>query len=168
VQELYKKEFIDYLNFRQNYKNEDIKQVVNELLDNEKIFKENDYGYMIIDLIKNELKEENDVDYNLIKSCIFEENMLENTLIDIDRLKEFALLSERNTNNKRLKSSFKELKQIEEYTFNEKRTIFGSVGRHKRDIKNYIRINDEILNSKSWKLTSYLRSIKHKFYSKWR
>lgn len=164
IKELYKKEFIDYLNFRQNYKNQNVINVVKELFAGNELFKENDYGYLLIDLIKNESNKEDSEEYKLIKSCIFEESMIENTFIDVSRLQDFAKLSKNNVQDKELqKLSFLELKQKEEYIFNEKRKVFGKVGRYKRDIKYYIRVNDEILNSNSWKFTSYLRSLKHKF-----
>ena len=121
IKELYKKEFIDYLNFRQNYKNQNVINVVKELFADNELFKENDYGYLLIDLIKNESNKEDSEEYKLIKSCIFEESMIENTFIDVSRLQDFAKLSKNNVQDKELqKLSFLELKQKEEYIFNEK------------------------------------------------
>ena len=62
-----------------------------------------------------------------------------------------------------LKSSFKQLKDIEEYTFEDKRKINSTVGKLQKQIKHYIKSNDEILTSNSWKVTGALRSLKHKF-----
>ena len=163
IRELYKKEFIDYLNFRQNYKDETVKKVVKEILP-DNIFNKTDYGYFIVDMVKNGFNKKEDNNYNLIKYCIFEESMIEGVYIDSDRLYELSKISKKTSNNNEfIKSSFFELKQIEEYTFDEKRKLSSLIGRYKNDIKYFIKMNNDILNSKSWKLTSYLRSIKHKF-----
>lgn len=155
----YKKEFIDYLNFRQNINNQDIKKIVSELFKDDRYFNESDYGYMIIDMLRNDVKVD-DEKYEFIKHCLFEESMLEDTLIDIGRLKNFQKISQ-NNNMDEHKASFKQLKEIEKYTFEEKRQINGDVDRLKISINRFIKSNNEILTSNSWKLTSVLRSLKH-------
>lgn len=156
----YKKEFIDYINFRQNINDEDIQKIVQQLSDVDNHFKDDDYGYFILECIRKPAENENE-EYNLIKKCIFEESILEDSQIDIKRLKEFTKISESSDEN-RLKSSFKQLKQVENHTFEEKRELSGEVGKLKKDIKHYIEYNDKILTSNSWKITSSLRSLKHK------
>lgn len=159
---VYKEEFINFLNFKQNIYDEDIRKIITELLRVDKYFKNTDYGYLIIDLIKNPPTEENE-DYNLIKQCLFEESMLEDTFIDVDRLKVFAKISQKSSEDENLlKISFIQLKNIEEYTFEVKRKIFGQVGKYRKEIKHYINSNNSILTSNSWKFTSYLRSLKNK------
>lgn len=160
---LYKLEFINYLNFQQNIYDEDIQEIIGRLSKLDKYFKDTDYGYLIINLIKNPIKEEENEDYCFIKECLFEESMLENTFIDVYRLKEFAKISNDSIKNENLLiSSFKQLKFIEKYSFEEKRKIFGQVSKMKKEIKYYINSNNLILTSNSWKLTSYLRSLKNK------
>lgn len=160
---LYKLEFINYLNFQQNIYDEDIQEIIGRLSILDKYFKDTDYGYLIITLIKNPIKEEENEDYCFIKECLFEESMLENTFIDVYRLKEFAKISNYSIKNDNLLiSSFKQLKFIEKYSFEEKRKIFGQVSKMKKEIKYYINSNNLILTSNSWKLTSYLRSLKNK------
>lgn len=160
---LYKLEFINYLNFQQNIYDEDIQEIIGRLSILDKYFKDTDYGYLIITLIKNPIKEEENEDYCFIKECLFEESMLENTFIDVYRLKEFAKISNDSIKNDNLLiSSFKQLKFIEKYSFEEKRKIFGQVSKMKKEIKYYINSNNLILTSNSWKLTSYLRSLKNK------
>lgn len=157
----YKKEFIDYLNYKQNIFDEDIKKIISELSLDE-FFKRDDYGYFIIDFIKNPPNEENE-EYDLIKECLFEESMLENTYIDVYRLKDFAEISKDSIQQENmLKSSFKQLKEIENYTFEDKRELSGKIDRLKNEITHYIHLNNEILTSNSWKVTSYLRMLKHK------
>lgn len=159
---LYKKEFIDYLNFRGNIFDEDIKKIISELTQLDEFFKKEDYGYFIIDLIKNPSNEENE-EYDLIKECLFEESMLEDTFIDVYRLKNFAEISKNSIQQENmLKSSFKQLKDIEQYTFDKKRELSGKIDRFKNEITHYIHLNNEILTSNSWKVTSYLRTLKHK------
>ena len=159
---LYKKEFIDYLNYKQNIFDDDIKKIISELTQLDNYFKKEDYGYFIIDFIKNPPKEDKD-EYDLIKECLFEESILENTFIDVYRLKNFAEISENSIQQEdMLKSSFKQLKDIEHYTFNDKRELSGKIDRFRNEITYYIHLNNEILTSNSWKLTSYLRMLKHK------
>lgn len=155
----YKKEFIDYLNFRQNIYDSDIKRIVSELFKEDKYFHESDYGYLIIDILRND-DISTDEKYDFIKYCLFEESMLEDTFIDIDRLKEFQKISQTSDINKQ-KSSFNHLKKIENYTFEEKRQINGDVDRLKISINHFIKSNNAILTSNSWKLTGLLRSLKH-------
>jgi len=158
----YKKEFIDYLNYKQNIDDEDIKKIISELTQLDEYFTKEDYGYFIIDFINNPPNKENK-EYNLIKECLFEESVLENTFIDVYRLKDFAKISENSIlEENKLKSSFKQLKTIENYTFNEKKELSGKVDRFKNEITHFIHINNAILTSNSWKLTSYLRMLKHK------
>ena len=88
--------------------------------------------------------------------------MLENTVIEVDRLKTFVNNYNKTEDKELLKSSFNVLKQIENYTFQEKREINGEVDRLKMNIKRSIHSNEEILSSNSWRVTSYLRSLKHK------
>ncbi len=161
--DVYKKEFIDYINFRQNINDEDIQKILRESTELESYFTMDDYGYLIIDLIKNP-PQQTDTEYETIKRCLFEESMLENTFIDIYRLKEYSKISEKSAiDENMLKSSFKQLKDIEEYTFEDKRKINSTVGKLQKQIKHYIKSNDEILTSNSWKVTGALRSLKHKF-----
>ena len=87
--------------------------------------------------------------------------MLENTFIDIDRLNEFIKISENKDLNS-IKASFVQLKEIETSTFEEKRRINGTIDKLKIDISNYVKSNNRILTSNSWKLTSLLRNLKHK------
>lgn len=155
----YKYEFIQYLTFRQNLSDSDIKRIVTELFDDCDYFKETDYGYFILDLIKNPEKEVNS-DYKVVKMCLFEESMIENTFIDFNTLKTFTEMSKQD--NELLKISYNQLKDIEYYTFEEKRVLNGTLDKLKNEIKKYIKSNDAILISNSWKFTSYLRSLKHK------
>ncbi len=157
----YKKEFIDYLNFRQNIDDMDIQKIVKDSFEGDKYFKESDYGYLIMDSIINSVIN-TDIEYNVVKHCLFEESMLENTVIEVDRLKTFVNNYNKTEDNELLKSSFNVLKQIENYTFQEKREINGKVDRLKMNIKRSIHSNEEILSSNSWRVTSYLRSLKHK------
>ena len=144
---LYKLEFINYLNFQQNIYDEDIQEIIGRLSILDKYFKDTDYGYLIITLIKNPIKEEENEDYCFIKECLFEESMLENTFIDVYRLKEFAKISNDSIKNENLLiSSFKQLKFIEKYSFEEKRKIFGQVSKMKKEIKYYINSNNLIFN----------------------
>lgn len=156
----YKKEFIDYLNFRDNLFDEHLQIVLQEKTALNHYFKENDYGHLIIDTIKNP-PEEDENQYLLIKECLFEESMTEDSFIDYERLKEFTKIT-KTTSTESLELSFKKLKEIQNYTFEEKRKILGNVGKLQREIKYYIKNNHEILSSNSWKLTSFLRSFKHK------
>jgi len=156
----YKKEFIDYLNFRQNIHDSDIKKIIKELFVGDVYFNDNEYGNLIIDLFKNEIND-NETDYSFIKYCLFEESMLENTFIDIDRLNEFIKISENKDLNS-IKASFVQLKEIETSTFEEKRRINGTIDKLKIDISSYVKSNNRILTSNSWKLTSLLRNLKHK------
>jgi len=126
-------------------------------------FKEDDYGYLIIDIIRNPPQKDDLDEYDLIKHCLFEESILEKTYIDIQRLKDFTRISEEKSNdNSSIKSSYTNLKEIEKYTFEQKRTLSGNIGKLQKDIKHFINSNNAILTSNSWKLTSYLRSLKHK------
>lgn len=155
----YKKEFIDYLNFRQNINNETIKKILSEEFGDYKYFQESDYGYLIIKTLIDDY-DENDEEYDLIKYCLFEESMLEDTFIDIERLQDFVKISKDNDITKR-ESSFKQLKNIDNYTFEEKRKINGKVDKLKIDIARFIKSNNDILTSNSWKITGFLRSIKN-------
>lgn len=158
----YKMEFVNYLLFRQNYVDDDIKTILNELFGDKEFFEESDYGHMVLDVIMNPV-ESGDEDYNTIKRFLFEESMLEDSFIDLGRLKDFVDISEDSGNNQEfLKNSFKELKQIDDYTFEEKRSVYRRVGKLKHEINNFIHFNDTILNSNSWKVTSLLRSLKHR------
>lgn len=156
----YKKEFIDYLNFRDNINNQDIIDIVKELFADDIYFKDSDYGYLIISILKGETIDEDD-EYNLIKYCLFEESMLEDVFIEPDRLKDYVKINESNGSNEN-KASFKQLKEIEDETFEEKRKINGTVDKLKLDITHYIKSNNRILTSNSWKFTSLLRNIKQK------
>lgn len=159
----YKKEFIDYLTFRENINNQDIISILKDNKNIPKYFNEDDYGYLIIDSMTNpppDIKE-----YETIKYCIFEESMIENTFIETDRLKEFIKVTCEN-NIEHQKMSYKQLKEIDNYTFEDKRAINGSVDKIKLEIKRYIKFNNDILNSNSWKLTSFLRSLKHNMRKK--
>ena len=159
----YKTEFINYLNFRQNIYDEDIQKILKNMPDLDEYFKEDDYGYLIIDIIRNPPQKDNLGEYDLIKHCLFEESILEKTYIDIQRLKDFTRISEEKSNdNSSIKSSYTNLKEIEKYTFEQKRTLSGNIGKLQKDIKHFINSNNAILTSNSWKLTSYLRSLKHK------
>ena len=158
----YKMEFINYLLFRQNYLDDDIKKIVKELFDDKTFFEESDYGYMVMDMILNPIADV-DNDYNTIKRFLFEESMLEDSYIDLDRLEYFMDISKDSSNNPEfLKNSFKQLKQIDDYTFEEKRSVYRRVGKLKHEINSFIHYNDTILNSNSWKVTSLLRSLKNR------
>lgn len=158
----YKLEFIKYLIFRHNLLDEDIRQIVGELFDDNAFFEESDYGYMILDMITNPAGETDD-DYNMIKSFLFEESMLEDNFIDLDRLKDFVNISkEMDDKQDVIKNSFSRIKEIDDNTFEEKRSVYRRVGKLKHEINSFIRYNDSILNSNSWKVTSLLRSLKHK------
>jgi hypothetical protein len=160
----YKSEFIDYLNFRQNIKDEDIQKIIKEIPDLDKYFKEDDYGFLIIDTIINPVETGKDTDYDIIKQCLFEESMMEETFVDYDRLKEFAKISENSVKDRNLlKASFNQLKSIEEYTFENKRILSGNIGKLQKNIKHYINSNNAILTSNSWKFTESLRSFKNRF-----
>ena len=124
-----------------------------------KYFQESDYGYLIIKTLIDDY-DENDEEYDLIKYCLFEESMLEDTFIDIERLQDFVKISKDNDITKR-ESSFKQLKNIDNYTFEEKRKINGKVDKLKIDIARFIKSNNDILTSNSWKITGFLRSIKN-------
>lgn len=158
----YKMEFVNYLTFRQNLSDEDINMIVREVFEGDDVFEKEDYGYMILDLIYNP-PEKVDDEYETIKEFLFEESMLEDNFIDLDRLNDFIEISEAsNEDEERIKRSFNQLKEIDDYTFREKRSVYRRVGKLKHEINNFIHSNDSILNSNSWKVTSFLRSIKHK------
>ncbi len=159
----YKTEFINYLNFRQNIYDEDIQKILKNMPELDEYFKEDDYGYLIIDIIRNPPQKEDMEEYDLIKKCLFEESILEKTYIDTQRLKDFTGISEEKINDTNsIKSSYTNLKEIEKYTFEQKRTLSGKIGKLQKEIKHFINSNNAILTSNSWKLTSYLRSLKHK------
>ncbi len=157
----YKMEFVNYLIFRQNLHDEDINKIVRNLFEGTDIFEEGDYGYMILDLIINPVKNVDD-QYDTIKRFLFEESMLEDNFIDLDRLKDFVSISKDHDDAEFIKGSFNQIKQIDDYTFEEKLSVYRRVGKLKHEINNFIHSNDTILNSNSWKVTSFLRSIKHK------
>lgn len=157
----YKMEFVNYLIFRQNLHDEDINKIVRDLFEGTDIFEEGDYGYMILDLILNPVKNVDD-QYDTIKRFLFEESMLEDNFIDLDRLKDFVSISKDHDDAEFIKGSFNQIKQIDDYTFEEKLSVYRRVGKLKHEINNFIHSNDTILNSNSWKVTSFLRSIKHK------
>lgn len=158
----YKMEFVNYLLFRDNLSDEEIKSIVKELFENTDFFEESDYGNMIMDMIINPVEDVDD-EYNMIKSFLFEESMLEDSFIDLDRLKDYINISKNAGDNSKLqKNSFNQLKEIDNYTFEEKRSVYRRVGKLKHEINSFIHFNDSILNSNSWKITSFLRSLKHK------
>lgn len=160
----YKREFVDYINFRQNINDEDIRKIIKEIPDLKKYYDKDDYGYLIIDTVTNPVDDAINEEYSIIKECLFEESMLEESFIDFDRLSEFSKISEKEVKDiNNLKSSFKQLKSIEGYTFENKRTLSRNIGKIKKEIKYYINYNNSILTSNSWKITNTLRLLKSKF-----
>lgn len=158
VKENYKKEFIEYITFRDNLNDKDIKNIIREIFVDDTYFSKKDYGFLIIHLLK-----ENDdnvlEDYDFMKYCLFEESMLEESFIDYDSLQDYLRLYD----DTRKVNSYKQLKEIEQYTFENKRKINSSVDKLRKEIKHYVTLNNAILSSNSWKLTGFLRILKQKF-----
>ena len=154
----YKKEFINYLSFKENIYNEDVVKIITEhKIDN--FFNENDYGFIIIDSIINPLKTKNE-DYFLIKECLFEQNMLENNYIEVNLLKELGNISKKNNEYNTTRYSMKKLKSMNDINFEKNRGLFYKINQLKKDNDYYLNINKSVLSSNSWKITKPIRLIK--------
>lgn len=154
----YKKEFIDYLSFKENMYDEDIMNIINEY-EIDSYFNENDYGYLIIDSIINPMKTKNE-DYFLIKECLFEQNTLENNYIEVNLLKEFIDISKKNNKYNTARYSMKKLKSMNDVYYQDTTGLFSEINQLKNDNIHYSNINKSILSSNSWKITKPLRLIK--------
>ncbi|MBE6485699.1 MAG: glycosyltransferase family 2 protein [Methanosphaera stadtmanae] len=154
----YKKEFVDYMSFKENLDNEDIRNIFNvHQIDN--YFNEKDYGYLIIDSINNPLKTKNE-DYFIIKECLFEQNMLENNVIEVNLLKEYLNISKKNNKYNSSRYSMKKLKSMNDFNYKNNIKIVSKINQLNNDNKRYLNINKAVLSSNSWRFTKPLRLIK--------
>lgn len=92
---LYKNEFVMYyLIYSDNMRDEDVKNIIRDSFSNfDDYFKNDDFGYFIMDYLVNNNLQSNSVDeYELIKKCLFEEVLIKDNFIGIDELKTYAKL----------------------------------------------------------------------------
>lgn len=154
----YKKDFVDYLSFKENMYDEDIVNIISEY-EIDSYFNENDYGFLIINSIINPIKTRNE-DYFLIKECLFEQNMLENNYIEVDLLKEFINISKKSNKYNTDRYSMKKLKSMNDYYYQDTVDLSSKINQLKSDNDHYLNINKSILSSNSWKITKPIRFIK--------
>lgn len=153
----YKKELINYLLFEENFFDEELIEILQNVFnDFERYFTEYDYGYYIMDTIINPLKN-SEIDVKTNKMKLIKEFIL-NEKVETNSLKEFI-----NTNPvENYKKSLIELKQWDAKKFNDKRNFLHSTGKLENEINALINSNNDILTSKSWKYSEFLRSSKNK------
>ena len=154
---LYKIKLIDYLNYNQNIYDTDLIRIIT---DNPQIidyFDKKEYGYNILTMM-NGPSDEYKAEYGLIKDCLFEEMLINNMYIDSNMLKNFIKLSQQySTDDNYSKTSYKQLKEIEKNILKEEEIANHKVDTLKKEVEYNQKINNNILNSNSWKLTKFLR-----------
>lgn len=164
ILEEYKLELIDYLTFRENMFDEDIHNLVKLFFNDDTYFKEGDYGYVIIDLLRNPIRnDENLENIREIHEYIFKEVLIEGHNIDVFRLRRYIKLDNLLESKDLEKVSLMELKRVDVKTFNNLRENLQNVGKFKKGITNLIKSNDNILTSRSWAFTEVLRSLKDRY-----
>lgn len=164
ILEEYKLELIDYLTFRENLFDEDLHKLTKFFFNEDMYFKEGDYGYVIIDLLRNPVKsDENIENIRKVQEYIFKEVLIEGHNIDVYRLKKYLKLDNLIEYEDLEKVSLSELKHVDVETFNNLRENLHLVGKFKKGITNLIKNNNKILTSRSWAFTKVLRSLKNQY-----
>ena len=169
----YKKEFINYLTFGDNMFDEDIKKIMAEFsTEFEKHFDENGYSRAYLSIFNDEINlDELNVklnDFTLIKQCLFEETLINDNFIDENYLREYvSIISDKNVNNEDFeKLSLIALKKVENSVQEDYEFLSNDLKDINDEINRVDKSNMEILKSNSWKLTKFLRTMKH-FYKNW-
>lgn len=162
-----KKVFIDYLLFEDNLLDKDIQKIMPTIFNNfTEYYKPYEYGYNILNYIINPThkEDENLTEYTKIKKCLFEESILDDSVIEEDRLIEFINIGrDDEILNDSVKESFNQIKEIDTNITNEKEEKQIATSKIQEEINTLIGSNNDILTSKSWEFTKSLRSLKHGF-----
>ena len=108
----FKREFFNYLGFKENIFDEDLRKIVPEVFgDISSYFDKNAYDYIYLDALLNQ-EDENLNEFKQIKRCLFEEVLISDNFIDADMLRDYIRYNENLKDDSDI-ASIKELKSME-------------------------------------------------------
>ena len=161
----YKKEFINYIEYKNNLKDEEISEITTNLFtDAEEYFKDEEDRF-IIELLKNSKVDSDFDDFSNLKKEMFEETLTSDNFIGYDQLYNYIKckeqLKQKHDNVEIKKASYMALKDISNEVLDEREILNEKNKKMDKDIASRKHVKNEILSSNSWKITSILRKIRN-------
>ena len=98
----YKREFMDYIVFGNNLYDDDIKKAFKEVFadDVNEYFSPEDPGYSYLEMIINDEEIKDYESFEEIKRCLIEETLINDNFIDVNYLRQYIKLSDKNEKNR--------------------------------------------------------------------